>query len=274
MNIKTKYTDESLEVVVSAQVCKHCDEPLMDSSQMNVLRQAAADKYRDIHGLLTSKKISELRKKMDMSQRQFAEYLGVGEASIKRWETYYAQEVAMDEHIKLKCDKQFAEENAFNVSLATQESDEFSGSRDFSEEKFSNAVLTLIGTCKSPLYINKALFYLDFLNYKRHGVSVTGSRYAKLDYGPCPNDYRLLFKRMIEKGFIKESKGHELVALKEVNQNVFDDNELETLNEIIKLSKKDSGKKLYNLSHQEEAYTKCSMWNLISYSHSKKLKIK
>lgn len=273
INIKTKYSDESLEVVVPAQVCKHCGESLMDSRQMNILRQAAADKYREIHGLLTSKKISELRKKMDMSQRQFAEYLGVGEASIKRWETYYAQEVAMDEHIKLKCDKQFAEENAFNVSLATQESDQFSGNRDFSEEKFSNAVLALIETCKSPLYINKALFYLDFLNYKKYGVSVTGSRYAKLDYGPCPNDYRVLFKRMIDKGYIKESKGHELIALTNINKSIFDDNEIETLSEIIKITKKDSGKKLYNLSHEEDAYTKSSMWNLISYNYSKKLKI-
>lgn len=273
INIKTKYTDESLEVIVPAHICKHCGDTLMDSDQMNVLRQAAADKYRDIHGLLTSKKISELRKKMDMSQRQFAEYLGVGEASIKRWETYYAQEVAMDEHIRLKCDKEFAEKNAFDVAMATQSIDEFSGNREFSWDRFVNAVLALIESCKSPLYINKALFYLDFLHYKNYGKSITGSNYAKLEYGPCPNDYKLLFKKMLEDGLIKESKGHELIAIKEVGADIFDDSERETLAEIIKLTKKDSGKRLYNLSHEEDAYTKNSMWNVVSYKYAKKLKI-
>jgi len=273
IGIKTKYIDEALEVVVPAYVCKHCSEPLMDSDQMNVLRQAAADKYRDNHGLLNSQKIVALRKKMDMSQREFAQYLGVGDASIKRWETYFAQEAAMDEHIRLKCDKEFAQKNAFDVSVATQTVDQFSGNREFSWERFSNVVLALIESCKSPLYINKALFYLDFLHFKKNGIGITGSSYAKLEYGPCPDDYKILFKRMVEEGLICESKGHELIANRKVNFDIFDDSEKETLNKIIKLTKKDSGKKLYNLSHEEDAYTKSSMWSVVSYSYAKKLKI-
>jgi putative zinc finger/helix-turn-helix YgiT family protein len=273
IGIKTKYIDEILEVVVPANVCKHCSEPLMDSDQMNVLRQAAADKYRDNRGLLNSQKIIALRKKLEMSQRQFAQYLGVGDASIKRWETYFSQEAAMDEHIRLKCDKEFAEKNAFDVSVATQIVDQFSGHREFSWERFSNAVLALIESCKSPLYINKALFYLDFLHFKKNGIGLTGSKYAKLEYGPCPDDYKILFKRMVEEDLISESKGHELIANKKVNFDIFGDAEKETIHEIIKLTKRDSGKRLYNLSHEEEAYTKSSMWSVVSYSFAKKLKI-
>ncbi len=273
INIKTEYNNESLEVVVPAHVCNDCEEPLMDSKQMNFLRQAAADQYRDSHGLLNSKKIVALRKKFDMSQREFAEYLGVGDASIKRWETYFSQEFAMDEHIRLKCDKEFAEKNAFDVSIATQISDQFSGNREFSWERFSNAVLALIASCKSPLYINKALFYLDFLHFKKNGVGITGSSYAKLEYGPCPDDYKILFKRMIAEGFIRETKGHELIANRKVKIDIFDDDEKESFNEIINLTKKDSGKRLYNLSHDEDAYTKSSMWCVISYNFAKKLKI-
>ncbi len=273
IGIKTKYIDETLDVVVPAYVCKHCSEPIMDSGQMNVLRQAAADKYRDDHGLLNSQKIIAIRKNMEMSQRQFAQYLGVGDASIKRWETYFAQEAAMDEHIRLKCDKEFAQKNAFDVSVATQTVDQFSGNREFSWERFSNVVLALIESCKSPLYINKALFYLDFLHFKKNGIGITGSRYAKLEYGPCPDDYKILFKKIVEEGLIHESKGHELIANVKVNFDIFDDSEKETLNKIIKLTKKDSGKRLYNLSHEEEAYTKSSMWSVVSYSYAKKLKI-
>lgn len=273
INIKTEYNNEALEVVVPAHVCEKCAEPLMDSAQMNILRQAAADQYRENHDLLNSKDIVALRKKLDMSQRLFADYLGVGEASIKRWETYFAQVSAMDEHIRLKCDKDFAQKNAFEVAIATQVADEFSGNREFSWDRFTNAVLALIESCKSPLYINKALFYLDFLHFKNHKISITGSNYAKLEYGPCPDEYKILFKKMLEDGLIKESKGHELLAIQKVNLDIFDDNEKETLNEIIKLTKKDSGKRLYNLSHEEDAYTKSSMWSVVSYAYAKKLKI-
>jgi putative zinc finger/helix-turn-helix YgiT family protein len=274
MRFDTKYADETLEVVAPAHVCKRCEEPLMDNDQMNVLRQAAADRYRTTHGLLTSKQIVALRKTMEMSQREFSNYLGVGDASVKRWETYYAQEPAMDEHIRLKCDKNFAEKNALDVKMATQAKDVFSGNRDFSWEKFSNVVLALIETCKSPLYINKALFYVDFLHYRRFEASITGSTYAKLDYGPCPEDYRLLFKQMIATDLISETKSHKLVALQEPDMSLFDDSEIETIEHIIKITKKDSGYKLYNDSHEEDAYTKSSMYGPISYVFSKKLKIK
>jgi putative zinc finger/helix-turn-helix YgiT family protein len=274
VRLSTAYAGEAFEVVVPAFVCKKCKEPLMDSKQMNVLRQTAADTYREKHQLLKSHDIVKLRKKLRMSQRQFATYLGIGEASIKRWETYYVQEVAMDEHIRLKCDKEFAEKNVLDVSLATQVQGELTGNRSFSWERFSNATLALVSTCKSPLFINKALFYLDFKHFEKHGVSITGSTYAKLDYGPCPDNYRMLFKKMFEDGLIKESKGHDLVALRKPDMSVFDDNEIETFNFINNLSKKDAGKNLYNLSHEEDAYTKSSMWNQISYKHAKKLKLK
>lgn len=78
---------------------------------------------------------------------------------------------------------------------------------------------------------------------------------------------------MVEEGLIRESKGHELIANGKVNFDIFDDGEKETLSEIVKLTKKDLGKRLYNLSHEEEAYTKSSMWSVVSYNFAKKLKI-
>ena len=78
---------------------------------------------------------------------------------------------------------------------------------------------------------------------------------------------------MVEEELIHESKGHELIANRKVNFDIFDDSEKDTLNEIIKLTKKDSGKRLYNLSHEEDAYTKSSMWSVVSYNYAKKLRI-
>jgi DNA-binding transcriptional regulator YiaG len=79
----------------------------MDSGQMNQLRKISADEYRKKHGLLTSAEITQYRKRLDMSQIQFAEYLNVGEASIKRWETFFIQDKIQDDHIRLKCDNRY-----------------------------------------------------------------------------------------------------------------------------------------------------------------------
>ena len=95
---------EEVEVVVPAMVCTQCHNPLMNDEQMSQLRKMAADEYRKIHGLLTSKDIVNFRSLFGMSQTAFASYLKVGEASIKRWETYFVQDVGQDEHIRLKCE--------------------------------------------------------------------------------------------------------------------------------------------------------------------------
>jgi len=80
---------DEVEVVVPSFVCKKCQTPLMNGEQMNVLRRSAADKYRKQHNLLTSEEIIKYRALLGMSQTAFAKYLKVGEASIKRWETYF-----------------------------------------------------------------------------------------------------------------------------------------------------------------------------------------
>ncbi len=43
---------KTVEVFSEAFVCSKCGESLMDSTQMNALRKAAADEYRKKHGPL------------------------------------------------------------------------------------------------------------------------------------------------------------------------------------------------------------------------------
>lgn len=88
----------------------------MDTSQMNILRRKAADEYRRQSNLLTSEQIVKYRSMLGMSQAAFAKYLKAGIASIKRWETYFVQDVVQDEHIRLKCDLDYAKLNVKEIS--------------------------------------------------------------------------------------------------------------------------------------------------------------
>jgi putative zinc finger/helix-turn-helix YgiT family protein len=272
IRIPSDFRGEVIDAVVPAQVCNKCEQPLMNSAQMDVLRKAVSDTYRKKHGLLSSEEIVSFRKKLGMSQREFAKYLEVGDASVKRWETHYVQDKSQDRHIRLKCDKSYASVHAQKLDEKTLVADELSGKRTFSWEKFCAATLTLLDASDSPLTLNKALFYSDFLNYKRNGVSITGSRYAKLDHGPCPDSYRVLFQRMIQEGLVKQGKGHQILPMAKPDLSLFDDDEIQTLEAVKKLAAKKKWH-LFDLSHTEDAFEKSDYYCLISYKFAAKLKI-
>jgi putative zinc finger/helix-turn-helix YgiT family protein len=80
------FRGETLEVEASALACQSCGFEMAAPGQLENLRLATLDAYRLRHGLLTSAEIVERRTKMGMSQRAFADHIGVGVASLQRWE--------------------------------------------------------------------------------------------------------------------------------------------------------------------------------------------
>lgn len=262
-----------VEVVIPSFVCTKCKIPLMDTEQMNALRRAAADKYREMNNLLTSQEILHFRTTLGMSQVAFANYLKVGEASVKRWESYYVQDVAQDEHMRLKCDEAYADFNALEVHWKTHTPDEYSGHRRFNLELFKEVVRYLVQVARSPLFLNKALFYLDFKHFKEHKTSITGARYVPLEYGPCPDQYQNLFNFLIKKGVLVAKGHHHLVSPEKPNLTVFDDSERETLEFIAQMVQRDGGQKLLKLSHEEKGYKDTQSFNHISYHFAEELKI-
>ncbi|MCE5318397.1 MAG: DUF4065 domain-containing protein [Parachlamydia sp.] len=264
---------EEVEVVAPASVCARCHAPLMDAAQMNELRRRAADRYRVLHGLLTSEEILKFRHALGMSQVAFANYLKVGEASIKRWETYYVQDPVQDEHLRLKCDEVYAEFNALELHWKSHPPDMYSGNRRFSWELFKQAVRFLIKVTKSPLFLNKALFYADFRHFKTYGKSITGMRYIHLEYGPCPDQYQNLIQCLMRDGSLAAAGHHQIKSTQEADLSVFDDEEIQTLMLVAQLAKQDQGKRLLQLSHEEKAYKETEPLQLISYEFARTLKI-
>lgn len=262
-----------VEVEALCYVCKKCGASLMDNDQMNSLRRLAADQYRKDHKLLTSEQIVKYREALGMSQTAFARYLNVGEASIKRWETCFIQDNSQDDHIRLKCDEACAEINYLNVHWKSHAPDIFNGNRRFSLELLKNTILYLLDVASSPLYLNKVLFYVDFLHFKKHAKSLTGSRFVPLEYGPCPDRFQTIFSYLEEKGCIKKTGKHNLEAIEMPHLDLFDDQEQETLKKIHELAKKDGGKSLYELAHKETAFTKTMFAEPISYVYAKSLLI-
>lgn len=256
---------EVVEVIVPCMMCKDCMHTLMTTEQMTVLRRVAADKYKELHGLLTSSQIIAYREALGMSQSAFARYLNVGEASIKRWETYYIQDASQDELMRLKCDEASAEMNFLGVYWKRHEADTYSGNKKFNLQLFKNVALFLVEETKeSIIYLNKFHFYIDFLHFKNHNTGVTGARYAPLKYGPCPDQYRAIYAGFISKGYLKETK-NSYKNIISPDLNLFDDNERKTLEQFLKLYQKLGANQLYKLSHEEKGYQETDECGFISY---------
>lgn len=103
---------ERFIVTVPILRCGRCGYKTVDAQQLDEYSTAVADAYRRKHGRLTSQAIRKARTRLKMSQREFAGYIGVGIASIKRWELGMVQDRAMDELLRLKTQPEYAADNS------------------------------------------------------------------------------------------------------------------------------------------------------------------
>jgi len=101
--ILQEFHGEKFEVVTSAEECTMCGYKTVTFEQADELRKNTVDAYRLKQNLLTGKEILAIRNSLDLSQIEFARFLHVGVASVKRWETgTIVQSKALDELIRLK----------------------------------------------------------------------------------------------------------------------------------------------------------------------------
>jgi putative zinc finger/helix-turn-helix YgiT family protein len=113
---------EEFSVTIPGLICDSCGYTTINNRQSEAFTRAISDAYKSAHGLLTGLELRERRAKwLKMSQQAFADYLGVGPASIKRWESGQIQDRAMDELIRLKTDPKAARNNLRALEIQVPE---------------------------------------------------------------------------------------------------------------------------------------------------------
>ncbi|MBI1746445.1 MAG: DUF4065 domain-containing protein [Acidobacteria bacterium] len=269
-NVTGEYAGEHYTITMDALACKSCGYYTIHAAKLDDYRSRLADAYRAKHGLLTSQEIRGLRQRLKMSQDEFSRYLGIGIASVKRWELGQAQEKSMDQLIRLKCTPKIAEENLRDALLCQGEpSDEYSGYRSFDFFKLANLILFFLHAAAEehkkmgPLPINKLLWYTDVAYFRAHKISITGSRYARLPYGPALDDYTLIFRELESLGYVK-SKGLQLEPMRTVDYTLFTEDELAATRNVWKRFSNKLNK-IVDLSHTEPAWKNTPHAQVISF---------
>jgi len=92
---------DKIKALARIRVCSVCDEELFDEELEEENIQRVYDIYRKKHGILSPEEIKNIRESYGLSQRAFAKLLGIGEASIVRYETGALPEKSLSNMIML-----------------------------------------------------------------------------------------------------------------------------------------------------------------------------
>lgn len=110
---------EKYTVEVEGQVCPKCGFVVFNEVQADAYTIASADAYRKAHSLLTTAEMKAARRRLGLSQKQFADRLRVGIASVKRWEAGAIQDESSDKLIRLCTDPKEARANLREIERLT-----------------------------------------------------------------------------------------------------------------------------------------------------------
>ena len=144
------------------------------------------------------------------------------------------------------------------------------------KEKYKNAILYFskhlnkyqLGKTK----LAKLLYYLDFISYREKGDSVTGTEYYKQDYGPLAKDLPEMISELVEKNDleverleINEKQRHKFKALSDIEESVFDEDELILLRKLKNYYADWSTSEMVAKSHLEAPWVQAEEGGKLSY---------
>jgi len=304
---------ESIPAEVEYYKCLECGEEFEDPNSHDDPLDKAYREYRRRHNMIQPEEIKALRKRYGLTQNEMSRLLGWGGATLSRYENGALQDDAHEKTLRLAVEphnllrlieespnilpeekkhrlmeqlrseeeEAYSFERIYEERFGRYEADELSGYQKLDLSKLVNAILFF---CKEGIwktFLNKLLFYADFKHCKEYTISITGSRYARIPYGPAPNNWNHYLALLIEEGALRveevyysdEVIGERLVAEGKPDLALFSDTELKILASIKEHFKDWSAKKISDFSHDEKGYLETPNSKLISYTYAKNLQI-
>lgn len=243
-----KVRDTKVTILADARVDNDTNEIIFDQQLDNKAINLAFEKYRKDNNIVNSNDIVKLRKKYHLSQRALAKLLGIGSATVARYEkgalpiesiSNLLRQIMSDEEsfsdffknnksnlseeeiqkvvsVLNKLSQKIKSDSVLKAYILRNENNQANvndGFRKFDFNKFKNLVIYLIdhGIQVSKTRLNKLLFYCDFTYFSDNSVSISGATYIHDHYGPVPSDFELLYTVLRDQNVIDSkpfSDGH------------------------------------------------------------------
>lgn len=302
--VEVEYKGCKFTVELEYYYDEELEEEYEDKELGNENLRKIRNEYRRLNNLLLDYQIKQIRDRYDLSQKDFAILLGLGEVTITRYESKTIQDKAQDEIIrKAKNPEEFYEIALRNKEKYVKEYSELKFNQVLKEiEKLfsTNCVEVMYSKRSFPQYIvgnqelsldktysliyafinkvgkltktklAKFLYYVDNLSYKDRNVGVTGLSYCHLNHGPVPFMYEeILNSDLIE---IETTYNDDsmicLIKKCDIESNL-EEYELSLVNQIANKFKDMNTSEVVNYSHKEIGYLETKKNEYISYDYSK-----
>ena len=121
--------------------------------------------------------------------------------------------------------------------------------------------------------LNKVLFFAEFTHLRRHHQAISGCEFQKLAHGPAPRQLLPARRQLIDSGaaeLVEEDflgrPQHRLVPTREANLDVFTDDELKTIEDVLTQLAGMTGTQVSELSHQEPGWRLTEVGETIPFS--------
>jgi putative zinc finger/helix-turn-helix YgiT family protein len=303
---------EMIVVEVEYYHCQECGEDFENSKTTIDPYATAYREFRIKKGMLQPEEIRKLRNQRGLTQKEFSDLLGIGIATLNRYENGGLQSEAHDRSMRLSIEprnfiniisnsqgilsdskkqriiSQLAEVSKSSYLEITKEvfgnykADLYSGYKKFDLDKFFESIKFYCfqdRVFKTKLM--KLLFYADFSHFKNYSVSITGARYARLPYGPVPDQFERWLVALTmddeaiqkEEDWNKDYPGELYVSNASLDSSIFTPTELKILASVKENFMSYTAKQISDLSHNEKGYQETENAQLISYSYAKDLSI-
>jgi putative zinc finger/helix-turn-helix YgiT family protein len=309
-----KVRGEEVKIASSAMKCKDCGRFVFDEEIETKNLEFAYSEYRKRHNLIGPSEIKEIREKYGLSQRAFSRLLGWGEITLHRYESGALQDEAHNTVLSLVSNpenmQKILEKNLsllssteaeklktrvqdlltgeiepkFNLALEeilSKGMSDLTGFLKFNLEKTKNIILYILEFHSTfATKINKLLWYMEFLYFKKYSVSIAGNCYLHRPYGPVPNGYDLILGAMINEGIIEKEEvflhkeiQEQLKVKANYDKKIFSKEEMQIMNFVLETFKDYSCTKISQYSHEEIPYKNTSEGEEISYNLAEKLSL-
>lgn len=309
-----KVRGEIIEVEANYLKCMECGNSFDDPKSTHDPLVSAYKEYRKRHKMTQPEELKAFRKKYGLTQGELSEILGWGIATLNRYENGALQDGAHEKTFRLAMEPKnflrlieetpgalndvkrerltkalqaedeeaFSLERLFEIQFGKYEQNELSGYRRLELKKLFNAILFFCkgeGVLKTKL--NKLLFYADFKHFKEYTVSITGARYARVPFGPAPDNFNHYFAVLIsdkslaveEVVYSDEIEGEKFRAVIRPDLSLFSDSELKILATVKEFFKDFNAGGITRFSHEEQGYKDTATGDIISYKYALQLQI-
>jgi putative zinc finger/helix-turn-helix YgiT family protein len=313
---KTENVDvrgESIPVEFEYFHCDQCHESYEIQRPDYDPLEVAYREYRERRGLLQPEKIKELRKELGLSQKAFSNLLGVGIATLNRYENGALQSEAHDQVIRLTVQPEnlirilkekpyLLSENETNSllmhlqkggddgadilgkaidSYGSYSPSTLSGHIRFDVNKFIQAIKFFCFNDKIvKTKLMKLMFYADHKHYKDYGISISGSRYAHANYGPVPDKFDTWLTAITEWSHEVSREEQlfgdyfgEVYTSGQPDLSVFSTSEIASLAYVKEKFAAMNASEIRDFSHNEYGYQVTKNGALISYDFAENLQI-